>query len=83
MKQPQFEPLQVWEMALTLFTVSNGFFDDIDVKKALSAEKSMRDFIKGKYSDLVKRIEDTKDLSKEDEDKLQQAAKDWKSTATY
>src|SRR6186997_135981 len=52
MKQPQFEPLQVWEMALTLFTVSNGFFDDIDVKKALSAEKSMRDFIKGKYSDL-------------------------------
>ncbi|HYC44562.1 MAG TPA: F0F1 ATP synthase subunit alpha [Burkholderiales bacterium] len=83
MKQPQFEPLQVWEMALTLFAVNNGYFDDIDVKKALSAERSMRDYIKGKYPDLVKRIEDTKDLSKEDEEKLQQAAKDWKTTATY
>jgi F-type H+-transporting ATPase subunit alpha len=83
MKQPQYEPLQVWEMALTLFAVNNGYFDDIDVKKALSAEKSMRDYIKGKYPDLVKRIEDTKDLSKEDEEKLQQAMKDWKSTATY
>ncbi|MEN3354269.1 MAG: F-type H+/Na+-transporting ATPase subunit alpha [Betaproteobacteria bacterium] len=83
MKQPQYEPLQVWEMALTLFAVNNGYFDDIDVKKALSAEKSMRDYIKGKYPDLVKRIEDTKDLSKEDEEKLQQAMKDWKTTATY
>jgi F-type H+-transporting ATPase subunit alpha len=70
-------------MALTLFAVNNGFFDDIDVKKALSAERSMRDYIKGKYPDLVKKIEDTKDLGKDDEDKLQQAVKDWKSSATY
>jgi F-type H+-transporting ATPase subunit alpha len=83
MKQPQYEPLEVWEMALTLFAVNNGYFDDIDVKKALSAEKSIRDHVKGKYADLVKRIEDTKDLSKEDEEKLQQAMKDWKQNATY
>ena len=83
MKQPQYEPLQVWEMALTLFAVTSGYFDDIDVRKALAAERSMRDYIKGKYSDLVKRIEDTKDLSKEDEEKLQQAMKEWKTSATY
>ena len=83
MKQPQYEPLQVWEMALTLFGVTSGYFDDIDVKKALAAEKSMRDYVKGKAPDLVKRIEDTKDLSKEDEDKLNQAIKEWKTTATY
>src|SRR5213596_2225040 len=78
MKQPQYEPLQVWEMALTLSAVNNGYFDDIDVRKALTAERSMRDYIKGAQPDLVKRIEDTKDLSKEDEDRLQQAMKDWK-----
>jgi F-type H+-transporting ATPase subunit alpha len=27
MKQPQYQPLQVWEMALTLFAVNNGYFD--------------------------------------------------------
>ena len=30
MKQPQYQPLQVWEMALTLFGANNGYFDDID-----------------------------------------------------
>jgi len=83
MKQPQYEPLQVWEMALTLFAVNNGYFDDVDVKKALAAERSMRDYIKGKYGALVKRIEDTKDLSKEDEEQLHQAVKDWKASGIY
>ena len=83
MKQPQYEPLQVWEMALTLFGVNNGYFDDIDVKKALFAERSMQDYIKGKYGALVKRIEDTKDLTKDDEEQLHQAMKEWKSSATY
>jgi F-type H+-transporting ATPase subunit alpha len=83
MKQPQYEPLQVWEMALTLFAVSGGYLDDVDVKKALAAERSMRDYIKAKFGDLVKRIEDTKDLSKDDEGQLTAAIKDWKQNGSY
>jgi F-type H+-transporting ATPase subunit alpha len=83
MKQPQYQPLQVWEIALTLYSVSGGFFDDIDVKKALAAERSLRDFMKGKYAELVNRIESTKDLPKEDEAKLLEAVKDWKKNGTY
>ena len=83
MKQPQYQPLQVWEMALTLFSVSNGYFDDVEVKKALAAERSMRDHIKGKYAELVNRIEETKDLSKDDEAGLHEAMKDWKKNGTY
>jgi len=83
MKQPQYEPLQVWEMSLTLFGVNGGYFDDIDVKKALAAERSMRDYIKSKYADLVKRIEDSKDLSKDDESKLNEAVKDWKQNGSF
>src|SRR5688500_7458406 len=83
MKQPQYEPLQVWEMALTLFAVNNAYFDDVDVRKALLAERSMRDYIKGKYGDLVRRIEETKDLVKEDEEQLHEAIKDFKKNAAY
>ena len=83
MKQAQYEPQQVWEMSLTLFSVNGGYFDDIDVKKALSAEKSLRDYVKSKYGDLVKRIEDTKDLSKDDEAQLNEAIKDWKQNGSY
>jgi F-type H+/Na+-transporting ATPase subunit alpha len=83
MKQPQYQPLQVWEMALTLFAVNNGYFDDVEVKKALAAEKSMRDYVKGKYADLVKRMEDKKDLSPEDEKALHEAIKDWKKSGSF
>jgi F-type H+-transporting ATPase subunit alpha len=83
MKQPQYSPLQVWEMALTLFAVNNGYFDDIDVKKALAAERSMRDYIKSKYADLVARMEEKKDLSKEDEALLHEAIKDWKKNGSF
>jgi F-type H+-transporting ATPase subunit alpha len=83
MKQPQYAPLQVWEMALTLFAANNGYFDDVDTKKVLTAERSMRDYIKGKYGELVTRVEDKKDLSKEDEALLHEAIKDWKKNGSY
>src|ERR1700712_4587444 len=83
MKQPQYEPLQVWEMAVTLSAVNSGFFDDIDVKKALSAEKSLRDYLKTKHADMIKRIEDNKDLSKDDEGALHTALKDFKKSGAY
>jgi F-type H+-transporting ATPase subunit alpha len=83
MKQPQYSPLQVWEMALTLFAVNNGYFDDIDVKKALAAEKSMRDYLKAKYASLVKSMEDKKDLSADDEKALKAAIEDWKKNGSF
>ena len=83
MKQAQYQPLEVWEMALTLFAVNNDVFDDIDVNKALAAEKSMRDYIKGKYADLVKRIDETKNLNEDDEKALRDAIADWKANGTY
>jgi F-type H+-transporting ATPase subunit alpha len=83
MKQPQYQPQQVWEMALTLYAVNNGYFDDIEVKKGLAAEKSMRDYVKEHSADLVKRMEDTKELSKEDEAALKAAVEDWKKNGTF
>jgi F-type H+-transporting ATPase subunit alpha len=83
MKQPQYQPLQVWEMALTLFAVNNGYFDDIEVKKALAAEKSMRDYLKGKYATIAKNMEDKKDLSSDEEKALKAAIEDWKKNASF
>jgi len=83
MKQPQYQPLQVWEMALTLFAVNNGYFDDIDVSKALAAEKSLREFAKTKYAALVDEVERDKKFSKDVEGKLHEMVKDFKKTGSY
>ena len=70
-------------MALVLFAVNNGYYDDIDVKKALAAEIAMRQFIKSKYGALVDKIESSKDMSKEDEASLTEAIKDFKKNGTF
>jgi F-type H+-transporting ATPase subunit alpha len=83
MKQPQYRPLQVWEQAITLFAVNNGYFDDIDILRALGAEKALRDFVKTKQAALVDRIVATNDLSKDDEELLHAAIKEFKRSGAY
>jgi F-type H+-transporting ATPase subunit alpha len=83
MKQPQYHPLAVWEQAVTLFAANNGHFDDIDLKKALGAEKALREFLKARHAPLVDRIESTKDLSKDDEAALEAAIKEFKKSGAY
>jgi F-type H+/Na+-transporting ATPase subunit alpha len=83
MKQPQYQPMQVWEMASTLFAVNNGYFDDVPVAKALDAEKALREFTKTKYASLVDAIEKDKKFSKEIEAQLHEVAKDFKKTGSY
>jgi len=83
MKQPQYQPLEVWEMALTLFAVNNNLLDDISVDNALKAEKSMRDYIETEYKDLVQKIKDTSNLDADDESKLKEAIENWKSTTSF
>ncbi|MGZ5496980.1 MAG: selenide, water dikinase SelD [Candidatus Aminicenantales bacterium] len=48
-----------------------------------AAERSMRDYVKGKYDALIANIEKTNDLSKDDEAKLSEAIKDWKQNGSY
>ncbi|MBV8208874.1 MAG: F0F1 ATP synthase subunit alpha [Burkholderiaceae bacterium] len=73
MKQPQYQPLAVWEQAVVLLAVNSGLFDDVAVGDALALERGMREHLKVKHADLIGRLESTKDLSKEDEAALLQA----------
>ena len=84
MKQPQYQPLQVWEMALTLFAVNNGYFDDIDVKKALAAERSLRDYVKTKYADAGRAHRgDEGPVRRTTRRRCTTAIEDWKKNGTY
>src|SRR5512142_315843 len=70
MKQPQYSPLSVNEMAVTLFAVNRGYYDDIAVEKALAFEAALRAYLKSKYAALMDSLERTKDLSADDEKAL-------------
>ncbi|AJE98212.1 MULTISPECIES: F0F1 ATP synthase subunit alpha [Pandoraea] len=83
LKQPQFAPLQVWELAVSLFAANNGYLDDLEIAQVLPFEKGLREVLKTSHGALIGRIEETKDLSKDDEAALHAAIKDFKKTGAY
>src|SRR5690606_772521 len=54
--QPQHQPLQVWEQAVSLFAVNNGYLDDLEVEQILAFEKALKDNLKAKHEALMQRI---------------------------
>ena len=56
---------------------------EAEIKKVLPAEKALHAFMKSKYAELTNRIEDTKDLSKDDEAALTAAMKDFKANGSF
>ena len=80
MKQPQYAPMTVAEMSITLLAVNKGYFDGIEVKKALDVERQMHAFVKQKYASLVDKIEATKELDADAEQALSKAIEEFKAT---
>ena len=80
MKQQQYAPLSVSEMAITLFAVEKGAFDDVDVKRALACEAAMHQFVKTTAADLVAKIESTKDLDADGSKQLAAAIEEFKKS---
>ena len=83
MKQPQYQPLQVWEEALVLYSVNVGAYDDVAVADALRVERGMREYLKTHYPQLVESIEAKKELVKEDEAVLKTAIEEFKKSGAY
>jgi F-type H+-transporting ATPase subunit alpha len=83
MKQFQYSPMNVAEMAVTLFAVNRGYMDDVDVKRALAFEAALLSFLKGKYVAILDKIQSTGDLDGEAEKQLSAAIDDFKASAAY
>jgi F-type H+-transporting ATPase subunit alpha len=56
MKQGQYAPLTVAEMALSLFSVEKGFLDDVELDKILSFEKELLRYFRSNHAKLYERI---------------------------
>src|SRR5450759_2724461 len=83
MKQLQYCPLSVAEMAVTLFSVNKGYFDDVSVAKALAFESVLHSHLKSNNKSLMDAIESSKDLSADNEKLLSAAIEKFKATAVY
>ena len=83
MKQPQYQPLQVWEEALVLYAVEKGAYDNVAVSDALRVERGMRDFLKTHHPELIEEIETKKELTKEIDAQRKAAIEEFKKSGAY
>jgi len=78
MKQPQYTPLSVAEMAVSLFAINQGYLDDVEVPKLLSFESDLHKHMKAQHGALMDKIESSKDLDKDGEAQMASAIADFK-----
>jgi F-type H+-transporting ATPase subunit alpha len=78
MKQQQYSPLSVAEMAISLFAINQGYLDDVEVPKLLAFEAELHKYMKAQHGALVDKIETSKDLDKDGEAQLATAVAEFK-----
>jgi F-type H+-transporting ATPase subunit alpha len=83
MKQVQYAPLSVAEMALSLYAVNNGYMDKVDRKKVVDFEAGLQAHARSNHPDLLKKINETPDLSKDIDAALKQCCEEFVATGTW
>jgi F-type H+-transporting ATPase subunit alpha len=83
MKQKQYAPMSVSEMALSIYAVNNGFLDKVDRKKVGDFEAALQAFAKTNYKPLMDGVEAKPELSKDVEAGLKKLCEEFVATGTY
>ena len=63
LKQPQFEPLPVSLMAITLFVAEKGYLDSVEKSDVVRYQVALHNFVREKHPDLMEMIEKDPTLS--------------------
>ncbi|HER35464.1 MAG TPA: F0F1 ATP synthase subunit alpha [Halothiobacillaceae bacterium] len=83
MKQPQYKPLSVTEMALSLTAANEGLLDDVPVEKVNDFEAALHAYASDNAGELAKKIGDEGNYSDEIAAELKKVVEDFKSKGVY
>jgi F-type H+-transporting ATPase subunit alpha len=83
MKQTQYSPLSVGEMALSLFAANEGYLDDVEVSQIVKFEAAMHAYINDKHSSVVEGINATGNFDDDIAAGMSKAIEDFKTNGAY
>ena len=83
MKQPQYQPMSVAEMALSLFAANEGYLDDVEVGKVVDFEAAMQVYVKSAHGKLLDEINANPEYNDEVAGKLRAAVEDFKGSGSW
>ncbi|MCG5540790.1 MULTISPECIES: F0F1 ATP synthase subunit alpha [unclassified Halorhodospira] len=83
MKQGQYEPQSVGEMAFVLFAANEGYVDDVENDQVVRFEKALLDYLRAEHAELLQRITETGDYNDEIHAEMQKAMDAFKKNRTW
>ena len=83
MKQSQYAPLSVAEMALSLFAANEGFLDDVDAKKVVDFESALLAHFKSSFASDLEAINSNPDYNDEVVARLRAIVEDFVANGAY
>jgi F-type H+-transporting ATPase subunit alpha len=83
MKQKQYSPLSVAEMAVSLFAVDQGYVDDVEIKRVVDFEHALHGYLRTNQKALMDRINAAPDYNDEIAAGLRAAIEDFKANNTW
>ncbi|AHF02085.1 F0F1 ATP synthase subunit alpha [Thiomicrospira aerophila AL3] len=83
MKQKQYSPLTIAEMATSLYAANEGYLDDVEVDKIGAFEAALHSYINSECADLVAKINVKGDWNDEIIAGVKAAIESFKATGVY
>jgi len=77
LKQDQYVPFSVVEQVLIIFAGNKGYLDEIEVSKIKRYEKELFEYFEKQHLDLLKKIEDKKEIDEKIEKDLSKGMKEF------
>ncbi|RPI52929.1 MAG: F0F1 ATP synthase subunit alpha, partial [Chloroflexi bacterium] len=83
LKQPQYTPMSLGDQVLVLYAVTNGFMDDVELRQIKGFEQAFLRYMRDAQPALWQHVQTGAKLDEEKTAALNQAIRDFKSTAAY
>ncbi|MFW6022005.1 MAG: F0F1 ATP synthase subunit alpha [Halanaerobiaceae bacterium] len=78
LKQPQYSPMEMEDQVIIIYTVTNGYLDDIPVDNIARFEKEFLSYVHANYPEISDSIKEEAKISDEIKDKLVEVINEFK-----
>ena len=83
MKQKQYSPMTIANMAVSLYAADRGFLDDIELEKVGAFEHALHNFMNSDKADLMKQINETGEYNDDIDAALKNGIKEFKDKHSW
>jgi F-type H+-transporting ATPase subunit alpha len=83
MKQNQYSPMSVGEMAVSLYAANEGYLDGIEASRVVEFEQAMHDHIRANHSSLLDTINESGDYNDDIASGLKSAIEDFVANGAF